>query len=157
MPGGKPGYSRSVRLRELFIQEISKVLHELKDPGISGMVTITDLDLSPDRKSAKVYYSLLGNARDRESTQKALERSVGYLQRQALGKLRIRVTPRLSFVLDDTPIQAQKIENVLNRIRSEETNTPLPEPPKEDELNALASAKKKKKQKPYARRRRRIR
>ncbi len=136
---GKPSYKRSVRLRELFLQEISKGLKDLKDPGISGLLTITDLDLSRDRKTARVYYSLLGLAKDRDSTQKALERCVGFLRQKVLAKLRMKIIPKLVFVFDDTPAQAQKIEDALNRIREEDGVPPAFRQAPSDQLDRLAS------------------
>ncbi|MFH2201754.1 MAG: 30S ribosome-binding factor RbfA [Elusimicrobiota bacterium] len=144
---GKPSYKRSVRLRELFMQQISLALQEIKDPGLSGLLTVTDLQLSSDMKTARVYYSLLGNARDRESTQQALDRSVGYLRRQVLGKLRLKRIPGLIFIFDDTPEHAQQIENTLNRIRAESGDAVL-EPPPTEVLNRLASRPRKRGRRP---------
>ena len=54
-------FSRNDRLRELFRTEIVKALREVKDPGLSGFLTITDVEISADRKTAKVFYSILGS------------------------------------------------------------------------------------------------
>jgi len=148
---GKPSYKRSVRLRELYIQEISKALPSLKDPGLkSGFLTITDLELSKDMKTARVYYSLLGSARDREMAQKALERSVHFIRSQVLAKLRMKIIPRLIFSYDDTAAEAQKIETVLNKIKAEESGEQGPEENQASEqLDSLATRR------PPRRRRRR--
>lgn len=118
---GKPAYKRSVRVRELYLQQITLGLRAIEDPGLAaGLLTITDLELARDMKSAKVFYSLLGSAQDREMVKRALERAVPHLRRQVLARLRLKFIPRLVFIYDDTPAQAQKIESVLDRIHAEE-------------------------------------
>ena len=85
-------FSRGERLRELFRVELSLALRGVKDPGLSGFLTVTDLNLSPDMKSATVYYSVLGSLQERERTAKALERCAPYL-RQVLRKRLARRRP----------------------------------------------------------------
>ncbi len=143
MPGNK-GFARSERLRELFLKEISQALGGVKDPGLSGFLTITDIDLSPDGKTAKVFYSLLGSVKDRDSTQRALERSMSFIRQKLYAKLRLKFVPKFSFEFDKTPESAQRIESILDKIREDDG---VPAPPKastkdSDLLNDLGSRAK---------------
>ncbi|MFH1724712.1 MAG: 30S ribosome-binding factor RbfA [Elusimicrobiota bacterium] len=124
-------FKRSERLRELFLQEISLGLREVKDPGLSGFITVTGLTLSGDMRSASVFYSLLGSSLDRAKTQRALDRSVGFLRQRLFGRLRVKYVPKLVFVFDETPGNAHRIETLLNRIHREETPAEA-EPPAPD-------------------------
>ena len=137
-------FKRSDRLRELFLKEVTRAVSTLKDPGLAGFLTITDLTLSGDMKTAHVYFSVLGSAEDRSSTAEALTRSTGYLRQLLLQKLTLKYVPKLVFEYDQTPERAHRIENLLNRIHAEgELKPPAPAGAPED-LSALASRKRRK-------------
>jgi ribosome-binding factor A len=131
-------FDRSSRLQALFLEELSKLVGELKDPGMSGLVTLTGLELSPDRKTAKVFFSVLGSSLDKEGTARALDRSSGYLHGALLRRLDVKVVPRLRFLFDETPRRAHRIENLLSRIRSQD-DPAEPGPAETDGIEALGS------------------
>ena len=112
-------FSRGERLRELFRVELSLALRGVKDPGLSGFLTVTDLNLSPDMKSATVYYSVLGSLQERERTAKALERCAPYLRQVLRKRLALRVIPHFAFVFDETPQKASRIDKLLLQIEKE--------------------------------------
>ncbi len=112
-------FSRDERLKELFRAEIVKALRDVKDPGISGLVTLTDINLSSDRKTVIVFYSVLGNAKERAMTARALTRSAPYLHHLLVKRLSLRVIPRLIFEFDDTPRRASQVDKILGRIEQE--------------------------------------
>lgn len=112
-------FKRSDRLRGLFMEEIAGALREVKDPGVAGFLTVTDLELSGDTKTARVFYSLLGKPEDRESTQKALERSVNFIRHRLYSKLRLKFIPKIVFIFDDTPERAGRVETLLAKLNSE--------------------------------------
>ena len=78
------------------------ITSELKDPRV-GFVTVTAVETSPDLRHARVFVSVLGNPGERRRTLKALDSAHGFLQRRVGGELRIKNTPQLQFVYDDTP------------------------------------------------------
>ena len=112
-------YDRGERVGEQLQQQISLLLREVKDPGLKGLLTVTDLKLARDRKSAVVYYSVLGSAEQKKSTAEALERIVGFLRHQLRERLTLRSIPKLLFQFDPTPERAQRIEEVLRTIERE--------------------------------------
>ena len=113
-------FSRAERLRELFKVELSLALRGVKDPGLSGFLTLTDLTLSPDLKSATVYYSVIGSGRERENTAKALERCAPYLKQVLRKRLSLRLIPTFTFAFDETPQKASRIDKLLLQIEKEE-------------------------------------
>ena len=113
-------YDRGERISELLLHEVSALLRQAKDPGLSGMVTVTGLKLSKDRKSAVAYYSVLGSAEQRESTAKALERIAPFLRSRLRDKLSLKTIPKIAFEFDSTPERAQRIENILAVIKKED-------------------------------------
>jgi ribosome-binding factor A len=112
-------YDRAERLRELFKEQISELLRQVKDPGLTGFLTVTDLDLAADRKSAVVYYSILGSEAERDSAAKALERAAPYLRSLLKKKVSIRTIPTLRFEFDDTPRKASRIDALLHKLEKE--------------------------------------
>ena len=112
-------YSRNDRLKELYKELVTKLLREVKDPGLSGFLTVTDLELSVDRKTATVYYSILGSDAQREAAAKALERAAPYLRSLLKKEVTVKVVPNLVFQYDDTPKKASRIDELLNKLEKE--------------------------------------
>ena len=112
-------YDRSERLKELFKELVTELLRQVKDPGLTGFLTVTGLDLSADRKTATVYYSVLGSDVERESAGKALERAAPYLRELMKKRVTIKTIPNLKFSYDDTPRKASKIDELLHKLEKE--------------------------------------
>jgi ribosome-binding factor A len=102
---------------ETIHKEISNLLIKgLKDPRI-GFVTITDVDITPDLRQAKVYYTLMGNQEDRLRNQAGLESSAPYVRQQLGRVLRLRYTPEIHFLYDRSIDYGQHIEKLLDDVK----------------------------------------
>ena len=110
---------RAQRVGETIHKEISNLLiRGLKDPRI-GFVTITSVDVTPDLRQARVYYTLMGRQDDRDQTQAGLASSASYV-RQQLGKvLRLRYIPEIHFVYDASVDYGQHIEKLLSDVKTD--------------------------------------
>lgn len=119
MLGGK----RTERVAELIRAELGTlILMRLKDPRL-GFVTITRVEVSPDLRHARVWYSVLKSeprqADGGESkTAQALESARGFLQHQLADALKLRLTPVLSFELDHSVDHSMEIEAIIRKIHS---------------------------------------
>jgi len=113
-------FSRSDRLRELFRVEIIKALSGVKDPRLSGFLTVTDVALAPDGKTVNVFYSLLGSGAQRESTQEALESAAPYIRQVMRKRIHIKTIPHVNFHYDDTPQRASRIDKLLLQLEQED-------------------------------------
>ena len=106
-------YSRSERMASQIQRELaSLVRNALKDPRL-GMPSILEVEVSKDLAFARVYFSLLDpeNAAD---CLDALNGASGFLQRE-LGKvLKARVTPKLTFIYDDTDIRGRQMADLID-------------------------------------------
>ncbi len=108
---------RTQRLNVQFREELSElILHELQDPRLHGMVSITRVDISPDMENADVYTSVLGEEEDKISTMNALTAAAPYLRRQLLERLHIRRIPALHFRLDQSIEEAAHILELMRKI-----------------------------------------
>jgi ribosome-binding factor A len=112
-------YDRGERLKELYKELVSELLRQVKDPGLTGFLTVTDLELSADRKTAKVYYSVLGSDAERESAGKALERAAPYLRELLKKKVTVKTVPNLKFEYDETPKKASRIDELIHKLEKE--------------------------------------
>lgn len=91
------------------------VTTDLKDPRI-GFVTVTAVDISSDLRHAHVYVSVLGTTEEREASLEGLASAHGYLQRRVGSELKLKHTPTLDFILDETADTAERIGELLAEI-----------------------------------------
>jgi ribosome-binding factor A len=108
-----PPTERMRRVDEAVREVLSDaVTSEIKDPRV-GFVTVTDVKTSADLRHARVYVSVLGSDTERGASMDGLRSAHGYLQGRVASQLRLKNTPQLDFVYDDTAERAQHIEKVL--------------------------------------------
>jgi ribosome-binding factor A len=106
---------RLLKVNEAIRETLSRVITEgLKDPRV-GFVTVTGVETSPDLRHAKVFVSVLGSPRDRQQTLAGLQSSHGYLQDRIAAAVRLKRTPQLEFLYDDSIDRGLRIEAVLRR------------------------------------------
>ena len=112
--------ARLGRINEELKKELSKVItFELKNPDVTGMVSVTKVKITPDFKYAKVYVSLL-NSKSNEITMQGLKDSAGFLRTQLANTVNLRITPQLVFELDDSIEHGEKIESILKEINKQD-------------------------------------
>src|SRR4051812_12539386 len=87
------------------------VAQDLKDPRV-GFVTVTDVETSPDLRHARVYVSVLGTEDEKDASLEGLRSAHGVLQSRIARELRLRNTPELAFILDQTAERAFRLERL---------------------------------------------
>jgi ribosome-binding factor A len=104
---------RMRRVNEAVREVLSaRIAEGLKDPRI-GFVTVTAVDTSPDLRHARVYVSVLGSTVERERTLEGLASSHGVLQSAIAAELRMKRTPRLDFLYDESIERGMRIHELL--------------------------------------------
>lgn len=103
---------RMRRVNEAVREVLSDATKLLKDPRV-GFVTITDVRTSPDLRHAKVYVSVLGSESERAATMDGLASAHGVLQTALNRELRMKRTPTLDFIYDDTAERADRLGRML--------------------------------------------
>ena len=112
--------TRSMRLAHQLQQEIALIIHrELKDPRL-GFVTITRVELSRDLAHAKVSFSCLGDAEERERCQEALDHSTGFIYGLIKKRLRLKITPTLLFRYDESIAGSITLAQTLEQLKGRE-------------------------------------
>ena len=108
------------RVNQLVREEISYLLQrELKDPRL-GFVTVTEVAVAGDLRTAKVYVSVLGDEAQWKSSLAALHSARAFVRRWLAPRLRMRAVPDLTFMPDRSMAHAAHIQTVLERLRDEE-------------------------------------
>ena len=111
--------NRLDRVNEELKKTISNVLtFELQNSKVTGMVSVTKVRVTPDFRYAKVYVSLL-NSKSNTKTMEGLKESAGYIRSQIAKTMNLRVTPELSFEIDDSMEYGAKIDKILNELKSD--------------------------------------
>jgi ribosome-binding factor A len=110
--------SRPDRVADQIRAELAELLaREVHDPGI-GFVTLTRVRVSPDLQQARIYYTTLGDEKGRRATGRALQRATPFLRRQIGARLRLKRTPELVFEYDESIAGQDRIEQLLEEIRT---------------------------------------
>lgn len=109
---------RPERVGDLVRAELSSLLlrGEIHDPGI-GFVTITQVRMSPDLRSARVYFSCLGGEDAFENARRGFERAAGFLRREIGHRCQLRYAPELHFLPDHSAETGARIEKILRESR----------------------------------------
>jgi len=109
--------NRIGRINEEIQRELAAQLRGLKDPRVSrvGMVSITRVNTTPDLRYAQVFVSVLDKEQEKDVL-KGLKSAAGFLRRELGGALRLRYTPELQFVADDSIAHGAHILELLRSV-----------------------------------------
>jgi len=110
-------YQRSDRVGDLLIELISELLRkEIRDPRVRA-VTLTGADVSKDLRQARIYFNLLGGQEGRKDVSAGLKSASGFIRSKVAKQLKLRFVPTIEFFYDDSEDQAQRIEELLKRVK----------------------------------------
>ena len=95
-------------------RELADLLREVKDPRVSKLLSIIKLDLSGDMSYATVYVSAIEGYEKTVESVKGLKSAAGYLRRELGARLKLRKTPELRFIADDSIEHSAKIAKIID-------------------------------------------
>ena len=108
--------ARLNRINEELKRELSQVLNfELKNPNVTGMLSVTRVKITPDFKYAKVYVSIL-NSKNINKTMEGLKESSGFIRSRLAKTVNLRITPELVFEIDDSIEHGARIDSILKEL-----------------------------------------
>lgn len=115
--------SRTSRLNGEYQKEISALLRRLKDrrPDLKGIVSVTEADVAPDLKTAKIYVSIFAsNEEEKNRSFEIIKESAGYLRHELSQVMRMRTVPALTFLWDGSMTYGAKMDELFRKIHTEE-------------------------------------
>jgi ribosome-binding factor A len=111
---------RHERVAEEIHHELDAMLAgELADPRLEVPVSVTEVRVQNGLKLVRVFVSVQGTAAEKKAAMKGLQAASGFIRRELLQRLRLRRSPELLFVLDDSEERARRIEELLRETKRE--------------------------------------
>lgn len=114
-------YPRSRRIAEQVQRELSDIIRlELKDPRV-GMITITDVEVSPDQSHARIFFTLLGDLPRITDATTGLQHAAGFLRSQLAQRMKLRVVPQLQFKYDESVERGMRLSRLIDDAIAQDT------------------------------------
>ncbi len=113
---------RIERLDSLIRDEISEMLlRQVNDPRLSGLISVTRVDVSPDLANARVFVSIMGEPEAQKDAMKALNSAAAFFHRELKHRLDIRRVPFLTFKQDTSIEKGAEVLSLINEVAPPET------------------------------------
>ncbi|MCM8612616.1 30S ribosome-binding factor RbfA [Accumulibacter sp.] len=111
---GNRSFSRRERVAEQIRRELADLIHsELRDPRV-GMISLTEVAVSPDYAHAKVFFSSLGGSDHLDSVMAGLEHAAGFLRTELGKRISLHMTPQLHFVFDQSLERGAQLSRLIS-------------------------------------------
>ena len=108
---------RQGRINEEIQKELSSILRMVKDPRVSdAFLSVTAVDCTTDLKYAKVFYSTLSGDPNSKELKQGLKAATGFIRRELVHTLNLRITPELTFLPDDSIRHGAHIASILKEL-----------------------------------------
>ena len=111
-----PNPRRRERIGALIEEILSDLIRQMKDPRVSGMVSVTRVQVTSDGSLARVHISVMGSEEDQKSTLRALEHAQGFLRSKLGAEMSIRHVPELQFLLDRSIEEGDRVLQLINAL-----------------------------------------
>ncbi len=95
------------------------IYKKINDPRISGIASLTGVEVSSDLAVARVFYSVYGSDDDREKAKKAFEKANGFLRRELAARMRSKKVPRLVFMEDLSLRYGESIDRLIKSVNDQ--------------------------------------
>ncbi|MBP1918512.1 30S ribosome-binding factor RbfA [Youngiibacter multivorans] len=111
---------RSGRINEEMKKELaSLVMTDIRDPRLTAMVSITEVEVTKDLSYAKVYVSIFGTEKEKADSLEAIKNASSFLRREIGRRMNLRHTPELVIMLDTTIDRGMHIDDLIRQISTD--------------------------------------
>lgn len=108
---------RSVKVAQQIKRELSEIIRrDLKDDRIAGIVSITDVEITGDCRSTRIFISVFGDENQQKGTLDALTEQTGYIRGEVCRRLGMRFAPEMAFRLDNSLERGAKVSDLIAKI-----------------------------------------
>ena len=115
-------YPRTNRIGEEIKKLVSHLIrNELKDPRISNLTSVVDVDVTRDLRYANIFVSVYGTQEEKESTIDGLTKAAGFVRKEIGKSLKLRYTPEPIFKMDTSIEKGLYISSLINKVNEKET------------------------------------
>jgi ribosome-binding factor A len=110
---------RKYRVEEEIKREVARMIQdEVKDPRISGLISVTHVEVAKDYRKAKIYVSCLAESKDKQIVFKSLERANGFIRSELASRLSLRFVPEIEFRMDNSIEYGAKISKLISELET---------------------------------------
>lgn len=114
---------RTERVASLIKEEVGTMIsRDYREPGL-GLITVTEVHVTPDLRIAKIYVSILGNLQVKDAAMQMLEKNKGEIRSLLGSHLRLKFTPALQFYIDETLDRVDKLNELFKQIHKDEKDS----------------------------------
>lgn len=104
------------RINEELKKQISHIImYDLKNPNVTGLISVTEAKVTPDLKYAKVFVSIL-NANNTQESLVNLKKSAGFIRTEVAKSMNLRITPEIIFELDSSLEYGAKMDKIIDEV-----------------------------------------
>lgn len=113
---------RHQRLEQDVKVALSQIIsYDVKEPSVTGMISVTDVKITPDQKYAKIYISIFGK-QNKQKVIDALKKASGYIRSELGRRVRMRNIPSLQFEIDDSIEYGIHMDKVIDEVINKDKN-----------------------------------
>ena len=112
--------NKNKRINGEVMKVISEALRYSKDPRISPMTSVMDVEVAPDLKTCKVWVTVMGDDEDRARTAEGLKSAAGYVRSTLAKELNMRYTPEIRFIMDDSIEYAINMSKKIDEVTAKD-------------------------------------
>ncbi len=115
---------RTDRLNSEYQKEISAILSgplKNKEPNLKGIISVTEADVAPDLKTAKIYLSIYAPEEEKERTFALIKENAGFVRKELARVMRMRTVPFLTFLFDESMEYGSKMDELFAKIHKDES------------------------------------
>ena len=91
------------------------IMNEVKEPSVTGLISVTDVKITPDQKYAKVYVSIYGKGH-KNTVIDALKKATGFIKKELGRRVRMRNMPDITFELDNSMEYGEHMDRVIKEV-----------------------------------------
>ena len=111
---------RSERVAEAIRRLAAEIIHsQLQDPRIRGLVTVTKVEITPDLRLAKIYYTAMCEDKKKKLLACGLKSAKNYIRRRIADELKLRYAPDVLLKIDENVEYSKRIDNILDKLKKE--------------------------------------
>ena len=91
----------------------------IRDPRV-GFITVTGVKVTPDLRTARVFWSMIGTDEQKKDCAAGLEKARGFVRREVTSRVKLRVSPEILFSFDESVGEGDKIDRLLREVKAKE-------------------------------------
>lgn len=112
---------KNTRINGEVQRTLAEIIRTVKDPRIGPLTSVISVEVAPDLKTCKVWISAYGDDQVMEKTAEGLKSAEGYIRRELAGRMNLRITPELRFIVDQSIAYGVKMSKLIDEVNRKET------------------------------------